>query len=244
MINKEDIRIRSKKANDILGIPPHFVIRSGIGLITLTLLLFLSTSIMIRYPEIVRTKIIITGGENPVSIIAEDAGKVEKIFVFEGEAVKKDQSLAFLTSGEDTSLIKAKISGKIAFYKLWSEKQSVSKGDVLMIINPEVSRLFGYAYVPAAGSKKLKEGQQVNIKLDKYPYEEFGIIKGILSSVSNCTKEDQYIIKISLSGGLTTSYGKILDYSPEMKGEAQIITENLTVFARIFRKMKKRFYQS
>jgi hypothetical protein len=60
---------------------------------------------------------------------------------------------------EDKRLIRTESSGKISFYKLWSEKQPVNKGDELMIIIPETTRVFGYAYIPVSNSGKLKEGQ-------------------------------------------------------------------------------------
>jgi len=343
MIDKENIRIRSEKANEILGTPPHFVVRSGIVLITITLLLILSTSLIIKYPDLISTRVTLTGPKNPVSIVAEKSEIIENILVKEGEFVQKGQALAVWENGTDyrsicsmkafsdsvkavissgrseisfndtgknqgaiseelsaafdklkdlaeaynklsskgyktngtvnfqpenirskdkliqtikqsvgqldeelknweqTWLIKAEIPGNISFYKLWSEKQLVAQGDELMIIIPETSGVYGFSYIPVAGSGKIKVGQQVNIKLDQYPSEEFGTIKGIVSSVSSYAKDDQYIIQISLPQGLTTSYGKVLDFKPEMKGETQIITEDLKLFDRIFNNQKKRF---
>jgi hypothetical protein len=75
--NKEEIQTRSEKANEILGTPPHFVIRSGIGLIML--IIFLSTSLIIEYPDFIKARITITGGSSPVSIVAK---KMKSLNIF------------------------------------------------------------------------------------------------------------------------------------------------------------------
>jgi hypothetical protein len=77
--NKEEIQTRSEKANEILGTPPHFVIRSGIGLIMLMLIIFLSTSLIIEYPDFIKARITITGGSSPVSIVAK---KMKSLNIF------------------------------------------------------------------------------------------------------------------------------------------------------------------
>ncbi len=142
---------------------------------------------------------------------------------------------------EKQYVLKAKTSGAVSFYKLWAAKQTVSEGDVLYLIIPEASHFFGYTYISVTSSNKLKVGQQVNIKLDSYPYEEFGMVKGEVHSISRFAKDSRYIVKIELPDGLSTTYNKYLDFIPEMKGEAQILIEDLRLIDRIFGRLKNRF---
>ena len=67
----------------------------------------------------------------------------------------------------------------------------------------------------------------VNIKLSGYPYLEYGMVRGIVKSKSLVPSGDSYVIEIELPDGLSTLYGKKLDFTQNMQGTAEIITENI-----------------
>lgn len=80
----------------------------------------------------------------------------------------------------------------------------------------------------------MKIGQKVSIKLDSYPYMEFGLVQGIVQAISLMPYEKNYLVDVSLPHGLRTNYGKTLQFSQEMPGTADIITEEMTLFDRIY----------
>ena len=82
-------------------------------------------------------------------------------------------------------------------------------------------------------------GQKVNIKLDNYPFNENGMLQGIVNSVSEVSNKDAYALDVILTNGLLTSYNKTLVYKEEMKGKAEIITKNSSVLDRIFLNFRK-----
>jgi HlyD family secretion protein len=82
-------------------------------------------------------------------------------------------------------------------------------------------------------SGKVKEGQQVNIKLSSYPYLEYGMVKGVVKSKSLVPSGDAYIIEIALPHGLTTIYDKKLEFTQNMQGIAEIITEDQRLLQKI-----------
>ena len=86
---------------------------------------------------------------------------------------------------------------------------------------------------------KLSIGQNVNIKLDNYPYTENGMLQGNVINISVVPNKDTYAVDIDLKNGLKTSYNKTLIYKEQMKGSADIITENISVMDRIFFNFKK-----
>jgi hypothetical protein len=77
------------------------------------------------------------------------------------------------------------------------------------------------------------------IKLDNYPYNENGMLRGVVTNISTVPNKDTYAIDVDLNNGLTTSYNKTLLYKEEMKGKADIITKNISVMDRIFFNFKK-----
>ena len=139
-------------------------------------------------------------------------------------------------------LLKAPFSGTISFNKFWSINQNVVTGDKVFTIVPEKpSDIIGKADLPLRGSGKVKTGQKVNFKLENYPFAEFGIIKGLVRSVSLTPEDNKYAVEISLPEGLKTNFGKTLPLNQKMQGTAEIITEDMSLLKRIFNPLKSLF---
>lgn len=103
------------------------------------------------------------------------------------------------------------------------------------IIPTKNSSYIGKIKAPIRNSGKLKIGQKVNIKLVNYPSQEFGILNGIIKSMSQISDEQgNYLIDVSLPNKLITSYQKDLEFKQEMQGTAEIITEDLRLIERFF----------
>ena len=59
------------------------------------------------------------------------------------------------------------------------------------------------------------------------------MVKGIIKSVSLVPNEETYLVEVTLPNGLVTNYGTKLVFFQEMKGEAEIITEDISLLQRI-----------
>ena len=152
----------------------------------------------------------------------------------------KDMEIAFknmrteLNQWIQTFAIVAPYDGKASFSKYWSIGQYVTPGEEVMTIIPVENQLVGKLLLPTAKSGKVKIGQKVNIKLDSYPYIEFGVVQGTVQAISMMPYEKNYLVDVTLPNGLYTNYGKNLQFSQEMPGTAEIITEDVTLFDRIY----------
>lgn len=146
-----------------------------------------------------------------------------------------------ITSWEQHYLLTAPISGKLTFMSVWNRNQNVTANESLFVIAPETGSLpIGKALLPVLGSGKVKVGQPVNIRLNNYPDQEFGYVKGKVSSVSPVpTAESMYVVDIELPNGLRTNYEKELPITRELKGSAEIITEDLRLIERLLAPLKK-----
>ena len=143
-----------------------------------------------------------------------------------------------LANWEHRYLLKAPISGYVSFFKFWSDNQYVNVGDEVMMVVPNSTDILGKIYLPAMGSGKVKPGQLVRIKFDSYPFNEFGAVLGEIESISLIARDSQYLINVNLINGLETSYGTELEFKQEMQGTADIITEDLRVFERVFNQLR------
>ena len=132
------------------------------------------------------------------------------------------------------------INGKVSFLTFWSENQTVKTGDLIFTIIPEKSDSFiGKIKAPAANSGKIKKGQKVQIQLLNYPSDEFGELNGKVKSIPPIADaEGNYLIDVMLPQDLKTTYDKNIEFRQEMKGTANIITEDLRLIERFFYQLK------
>jgi HlyD family secretion protein len=126
------------------------------------------------------------------------------------------------------------VDGQVTFTRYWSENQSVLKDEpVLSIVPDNAGDYVGRINLKMNRSGKVMTGQIVNIKLSGYPYLEYGMIRGVISSKSLVASGDFYVIEIILPQGLTTLYGRELAFSQNMQGIAEIITNEMSLLQKI-----------
>ncbi|MGM0665782.1 MAG: HlyD family efflux transporter periplasmic adaptor subunit [Bacteroidota bacterium] len=124
--------------------------------------------------------------------------------------------------------------GKVTFTSFWSENQSVREGETVMTVVPGGdNEIIARIKIPMTGSGKVRVGQDVNIQLESYPYLEYGMVRGIVRSRSLVPQDNLYVLDVELPDGLSTFYGKQLDFSQSMSGRAEIITEDMRLIDRL-----------
>ena len=95
-------------------------------------------------------------------------------------------------------------------------------------------------FVAATNSGKIARGEKVLIKLDNYRYQEYGIIEGRVQNISFTPDEKgNYYVDVVLPRGLKTSYQKTLPFDKELKGNAEIVTQDLRLIERFFYQIRK-----
>ncbi|MFN4080867.1 MAG: HlyD family secretion protein [Saprospiraceae bacterium] len=142
---------------------------------------------------------------------------------------------AALDAWKKTHLLTAPIAGKAVFNASFSgARQYVRLGEQIMTIVPDSAKtLVGRASLPAAGSGKVKPGQKVLIKLDSYPYQEFGVLEGRVVDRSGVPKDGAYNLTIELTKGLFTSAQRMIPFEQQLQGEAEIITDDKSFLRRV-----------
>lgn len=145
---------------------------------------------------------------------------------------------------ELTYVLRSSIDGKVSFMQLWSVNQTVNAGENVFVIIPDKkSGYIGKLKAPALNSGKIRTGQEVHIRLANYPDREFGMLKGVVKTISLIPDKDgNLFIDVSLPKGLETSYNKQIIFQQEMSGTAEIITEDLRLIERLLYQFRD-FYQ-
>lgn len=154
-----------------------------------------------------------------------------------------DQLKRALRDWEQSYLLKSSIDGKVSFQQYWGENQFVKSGEIIFTVFPnDKNNLLGKLIVPAQNSGKIVSGQKVLIKLDNYLFQQFGIVQGKVRNISlSPDAQGNYYVEVELPNGLKTSYNKQLSFDKEMRGSAEIVTEDLRLIERVFYQFRELF---
>lgn len=77
------------------------------------------------------------------------------------------------------------------------------------------------------------------LKLDDYPYQEFGMLEGKVQSVLPSLNIRYYRVVVSLPKGLQSTYRHQFFCRSEMAGTAEIVTADLRLIERAFYGFRK-----
>lgn len=138
--------------------------------------------------------------------------------------------------------------GQISFLKFWSKNQYIYAGDkIFSIIPDDYGAIVGRCYINTSRLGKIKKGQTVMIKLDEYPYMEFGMLKGQVSTVSLMGIEEikqdntnRYaVVEVRFDEDiLTSTYHQKLEFKGELTGNAEIATKEMSLLEHLINPLK------
>lgn len=88
----------SEEINEIITAVPSWILRRGITLIFLVLVLIVTLSAFIRYPDLVKASLKVNSLNSPKPVISYQQGKLVQILVKDGQQVTVKKPLAFIES--------------------------------------------------------------------------------------------------------------------------------------------------
>ena len=190
----------------------------------------------------------ITNSISTLKQLSYDINKMELKHDIEKQQlkVKLKQSIRLIKSRVESwkqnYLLESPINGIASFTTYWSKTQNVKAGEIVLSVVPSDSmKVRVRLQFPVQNSGKVKEGQRVNIKLHNYPYQEFGMLVGHLAGISEIPNELMYSADVILEGGLITSYGEKLPRVQQLMGNAEILTDDLSLLMRFFNPLRAIF---
>jgi len=168
--------------------------------------------------------------------IAElQAGKLENEGRLNLEVEHSQKELrAQVLKWKETYLFIAPTSGSLTYLDFLEGGKFIEAGKPIFSVVPTSKEIIGRAELPIAGSGKVKKGQNVNIRLDNFPYEQYGMLRGRVKEISSLPSQDKYLVIIDLADTLKTTAQKNLVFKQQMQGETEIITEDLRLLERFF----------
>lgn len=140
------------------------------------------------------------------------------------------------------------VDGELEYLGFWRDNSFVQAGQELFSVIPDKNSILGEVRIPSFGAGKVKVGQTANVKINNYPHDEYGLLKGIVKSISRITNkvqtqngtDDTYLVVVFFPQGMVTNFGKTLPLDFESKGTAEIITKRKRLIERLFDNLKSK----
>lgn len=178
---------------------------------------------------------------NQGNLLAKDKELSEiKNQIFEEEK-KFSQSLnSFISEAENWKkqyIISSPSDGYLVYGNFLQENQFIKLGEPLFYVHNEKDDYYGEVFLPQSNTSKVKKDQKVLIKVRSFPYQEYGYLTGKIDYISDIPLRDSvFLTKVKL---VRSDQDSIIKLKPGILADAEIITEDKSIFYRIWSNLTK-----
>lgn len=236
----KDIELRSEKVRNIVGKVPPLLLRIGIAVISIIIILLLIAAYSLSYREYRKVEVELFCRPGYQSIVMPEDGNV--FMTTSTIHVRQSQQICYIQTEVD-SVIRyyARFDGKVLFDT--SHGDFLRKGNhVYTIIPDSIKSIYGTAYVTEDDIARIDPGQPVGfIPQPTSPYID-GRLVGYISrtypapSVNDGQGKALYKVEIEFSGYKSAIHDSSFpSFSPNIKGEGQILISKKPILQRILR---------
>lgn len=133
-------------------------------------------------------------------------------------------------------LVRSPVSGQITALQ-GSVGQSLNPNIPVMTIVPDGAELITTLLVPTRSAGFIQPGQDVNLLVDAFPYQKFGVQTGRVTEISTTPyrpgeldapvpyEQPVYRVKVAMIKSTVTAYGEEVELKPGMTLQGDIITD-------------------
>jgi multidrug resistance efflux pump len=92
----DEIDERSEQVREVMGKAPSWTVAWGSALIFISLVMLILMSCFIKYPELVKARVVITTPRPPAGVVAQISGKLNPVYVVDKQVVEAGCALAII----------------------------------------------------------------------------------------------------------------------------------------------------
>ncbi|MEP0871005.1 HlyD family efflux transporter periplasmic adaptor subunit [Trichocoleus desertorum AS-A10] len=138
----------------------------------------------------------------------------------------------------------APVSGVVLSLDVPNTGEVVQPGQTIAEISPSNAPLVLSAALPNQEAGFVKPGMQVQVKLDAYPFQEYGIIPGKVLTISPATKPDErlgpvYRLEIALNRHSVTTKHQTVKFKAGQTATADVIIRRRRIMDILLDPLKK-----
>jgi hemolysin D len=142
----------------------------------------------------------------------------------------------------------APVDGTILTLNPRNQGEVVSAGQSIAEIAPQGKPLILSAMLPSQEAGFVKVGMTVRLKMDAYPYQDYGVIEGRVLNVSADSKSNAapgvpsgvfYRVDIALARQNVHARGQVIHFRPGQTATAEIVTRRRQILETILEPIQK-----
>lgn len=146
--------------------------------------------------------------------------------------------------GRRAAAVPAPEAGRITTFA-YSVGQTVAAGTVLATVLPAGAVLEAQLLVPSQAKASIQRGQRVELRIDAFPYQKYGLVSGTVDQVElspigdappggAATTTTIYRASVTLSTDSLTKYGQRIPFEPGMTVQADIFNDRRRLIEWVF----------
>jgi membrane fusion protein len=142
--------------------------------------------------------------------------------------------------------VPAPMAGSVAALPV-ANGQPIAAGATLAVIIPVGGKLEAELLTPSRAIGFIEPGQEVQLQLQAYPYQRFGMLRGVVKNISSTVlgpseiaipgltiQEPVFRVRVALTRELMNAYGKSYPLQPGMLLSADIVFDRRTLLQWLF----------
>jgi multidrug efflux pump subunit AcrA (membrane-fusion protein) len=232
-----DIHLTNNEVKDILGTPPKWILRWGNLVLLLIMVILASGSIFIRHPEMVVGKVEIVPIKKMAAISIPLDVTIDTVLVKDGALVTQGEALLEYRKAGGLYTVIAPETGHVSVEQLLAKGVVITQDSTVMTIDPSDQTYAVKGVFPAAAITKMYPGQALEISMDDYPKEDFGVLGATVLTKPTRDSVGNTLITIQLNYNSTsTNYGKTLPIRTLLRGTGYTIVSNKRLIAWLISK--------
>lgn len=142
-------------------------------------------------------------------------------------------NLTYISDELGKMIITAPVDGTISnLYNARQNLEIVNKGDLLTIVAPDRENFYAKVTLDEQDLAYVKEGQEINLKLDAYNYYRYGAIKGNITYVSPSDIDRTFYCLAQIK-----KYNPNINLKAGYRLKGEVIIEEMKMFQYIMKKL-------
>lgn len=161
----------------------------------------------------------------------------------QGKILEQENELKIAKSEQKEMFLRSPINGTVLDLKLQNIGQVLEPGQTIAEISPKDSPLILDAKIPNEEAGFLEKNMNVNIKFDAYPYQEYGVVKGTVLSISPDSQTNKqgtfYQVEVALDRNYIEHNNQKIAFQAGQSANAEIVIRRRRIAEVIFEPFQK-----
>ncbi|MEJ2879804.1 HlyD family efflux transporter periplasmic adaptor subunit [Pedobacter sp. GR22-6] len=196
-------------------------------------------SLLAKRQTIPQMEISLIANRSSVLLKTKELSEVENQMLEESKKFLQalNSFISIAESWKKTYVVSSGSRGKLIYGAFLQEGQLIQNGQELFYSYGLDEEFYGEMLIHQQSSSKVHLGQRVLIKVQSYPYQEYGYLDGKVSYISDIALQDSvFYSKVKI---IRCAQDSIIKLKPGIHAEAEIITEDKSIFYRILKNLTK-----